>query len=191
MPRRAMKTASHPGLIQCCRTASLRRRLILFLATAFPFRLLTTKPNRVRSKSLARKRTTKRRLAALAPSRWISEKRLLPVSRSLRCIARRQLLHGQVSSAFEPSPAQDSAPVRSARAGAKAVNSGAAAFLWLIRSFRHRLKDLLHRDYRVSQIHSSRPGAWSVRVYSSSTIADPFDYAVATNWRETSPFRRA
>jgi hypothetical protein len=140
---------------------------------------------------LARKRTTKRRLAALAPSRWISEKRLLPVSRSLRCIARGRLLHGQVSSAFEPSPAQDSAPVRSARAGAKAVNSGATAFLWLICSFRHRLRDLLHRDYRVSQIHSSRPGACSVRVYSSSIIADLFDYAVATNWRETSPFRRA
>ena len=49
-------------------------------------RLLTRNPNRLQSEPLARYLMTNYRLAALLPSTWIWENRLLPVSLCLRCI---------------------------------------------------------------------------------------------------------
>ena len=66
---RAMKMASQPGFTWVSLTASRSLRLTLFLTTAFPTRLLTKKPKRLRSSPLDRKRITKKRLAALRPSR--------------------------------------------------------------------------------------------------------------------------
>jgi len=85
-PRRTMNNASHPAFMGFSRTASRNRRFTLFLTAALPIRLLTKNPNRLQSKSLARYLITNNRLAALLPSAWIWENRLLPVSRCLRCI---------------------------------------------------------------------------------------------------------
>jgi hypothetical protein len=80
---------------------------------------------------------TNRRLAALLPSRWIQENRLLPVRRDLRCIDWDQGLDRKPVASFEPPPPQYGPAVRRARAGAEPVNSGPAAFLGLISAFGH------------------------------------------------------
>ena len=66
---RAMKMASQPGFTWVSLTASRSLRFTLFLTTAFPTRLLTKKSKRLRSSPLDRKRITRKRLAALRPSR--------------------------------------------------------------------------------------------------------------------------
>ncbi len=81
-----MNRASHPAFTGVRRTASRSRRFTLFLTAAFPMRLLTRNPNLLQSEPLARYLMTSNRLAALLPSTWIWENRLLPVSRCLRCI---------------------------------------------------------------------------------------------------------
>ena len=67
IPARAMNTASQPGATGRERTASRNLRFTLFLVTALPILLLTTKQKRLCSRPLDKYRSTKRRLAVLLP----------------------------------------------------------------------------------------------------------------------------
>ena len=154
-----MKTASQPPLTGLVRTASRNLRFTLFLTTAFPIRLLIRNPNRLSSRPLARKRITSKRFAALLPSRWIWEYRLLLVRRVLRCISGVFCLNRQPVASFEPPPPQNRTSVGGAGARPEPMDSGPAAFFGLIGALRHRMGTSFECDYMAHVKQQSRAGA--------------------------------
>ena len=156
-----MNRASHPALIWLKRTVSLSLRFTLFRTAAFPMRLLTKKPNRLWSRSFARKRITRRLFAALLPSRWIWENRGLPVNRDLRCITWEENLDRQLVASLESPSLQNCPAIGGAGTMAKSVHSGTTSFLGLIRAFWHNWYSLWLRLYGPRDSNVKGSGAYS------------------------------
>ncbi len=165
-----MNTRSQPSLTSASEAADFNLLRMLFLATAFPSRLLTEKPNRVAWERLRLAISTSLRSDQLLPSRLaVTKSAVFLRRRSLGmdigfCLwracpswrlsfgmerlrnSRARRSDSQLVSAFEHPPLDDVAARFRPHSGPESMNSGAAPLSWLVCSLGHLKRNLSYRE---------------------------------------------